>query len=767
MHEYMNNVITDNPDIISVAIIPMVIAIFALGFPLLIQTISRIDDKYESTKLIETFRKDWICRWFLWILVGAVLSYVVWLFQFSPLMNCGWFIDNSALILLAISVILLIIMTFLIVYLTYVFYVPEKLINRLINKYKRTDKIHKRTLYFEAISKILFYSINKADETLARTLLEFYYEAFIIFRKGKEGQIIEYPQEFYDTVFEANELLCNRKRKTVSLFNDSTLFELFLDQHQKTVISPKTYLFLWRLIVQSILNEKDDFVIAYWRMAHQLFSLFMPAIYPNYDSTYRVVTNQEEIDKRDKERKDFLEFHYVLGGLLMYKQKYNTISELMCFTQSQPPKYVLVPERMQEIIERYMQIDLKEYINPVYYEQRYWFPDIYGVNSDNVIRMWIKRYLAVLFIRQYTLFEYYVNSNLLAMPKTPQNLSELNNWKDELGSLEYFVNDYLNQSEVLMKLGLKQFSNPNWFEENNKIKPSVLIENFKKEIAENFNIIKAEQPIDPDKEKEFQEETEKHLIPVFQQYSNIFNNTQIGNNYKSYYIGGQHYILDKAAFSNNQDVGYVNTDSITAEAVAMQFQYYSLNTLILISPQRYLMVEKDLFLAIDRIGIDSENFVIISVGLNIDYFSYLQIDGLKKDKEKWYYGEIELIEITNYMNDLVSQSLFILKKGDLPNMIFKEVDTQLIEKYHLEKIDDTFSIYTGINNLNEAGNELIKKEAEKENSQVDLSQKVLACVDINVEIQCKQNIKCIQLKAFSQFDDRGKANTLDDIKNRW
>ena len=41
----MNNVIADYPDIISAAIIPMVIAIFALGFPLLIQTISRIDDK--------------------------------------------------------------------------------------------------------------------------------------------------------------------------------------------------------------------------------------------------------------------------------------------------------------------------------------------------------------------------------------------------------------------------------------------------------------------------------------------------------------------------------------------------------------------------------------------------------------------------------------------------------------------------------------------------------------------------------------------------
>ena len=139
----------------------------------------------------------------------------------------------------------------------------------------------------------------------------------------------------------------------------------------------------------------------------------------------------------------------------------------------------------------------------------------------------------------------------------------------------------------------------------------------------------------------------------------------------------------------------------------------------------------------------------------------------KKDKEKWYYGELEIIEINSYMNDLVSQSLFVLKKKDLPNMIFKEVDAQFEGKYHLSKIDDIFNIYTRIINLNEAGNELIKEEVEKYNNQVDLSQKVLACVDINVEIQCKQNIKCIQLKAFSQFDDRGKANTLNDIKNCW
>jgi hypothetical protein len=758
------NILSNYPDIISIALIPMIIAIFALGFPLLIQTISRIDDKYGSTKLIETFRKDWICKCFLYVLLISVVSYIIWLFQIPPLVNWGWIIDNSALILVTISTIVLIVMTFLIVYFTYIYYVPEKLLSHLMKKYKKEKK---KTLYFEAISKILFYSINKADENLARTLLEFYYSAFIEFRKNKEGQLIEYPQEYYNTVFEANELLCNRKRKTVSYFNDSTLFELFLDQYQKTVISSKTYIFLWRIIVQSILYDKEDFVLAYWRTAHQLCNLFMEVPYPKYDTTYRVVTNQVEIDKKEKERNDFLEFHYALGGLLMYKKKYNTVRELMCFTQSQPPKYVLVPERMQQVIERYMRIDWKEYHNPVYYEQKYWFPDIYGVNADETIRTWIKRYLTVLFIRQYTLHEYYVNSNTLTMPQPPKDLSELNRWKDELDSLEYFVNVYLSQKDILTELGLEQFCNANWFDENNKVEPSALIKNFKKEIEENFNKIKTEQSIASEKENEFQEKTINHLKPVLEKYSEIFSNHQIGNNYQSYYIGGQHYILEKEAFGNNQSVGYINTDSITAESVAMQFKYYALNTFILIFPQKYLLVEKDVFLAIDELDIDVENFIIISVGLNIEYFLHLQIAGLRKENDKWFYKEMKIIEIDNYMNDLISRSLFILKREDLPNIIFKEINKERENKYHLKRIDDIFSIYTGLIDLNKLENKVIKREVEQENNEVNLSQKVLACVDINVEIQYKQNVKCIQLKAFSQFEDRGKANKIKDVKPIW
>lgn len=758
------NIFSDYPDIINVALIPMIIAIFALGLPLLIQTITRIDDKYKSPILIEVFRKELITKVFLIVLLTSIFSYILWFLQIPSCVNWGWAIDNSALIFVIINIVFLIVMIFFIIHLIYVYFVPSYLFNHFVEKQnKSTNK--KEGTYYHPISKILNYSIQTVDEPLAKKVWEFYFNEFFKFREGKEGEEIVYPKELYDTFIEANEILCKNNKKAISIFNDNTIFDLFLDSYQKTIISQKTYSYLWRFLLQCIYYNRNDFVLSYWRKAHQLFNLFMPIIYPDYDySTIpSVLRNQTEIDKREKERKDFLEFHYTLGGLLLYQHKYSTIKELMYFTQQQPPKYVLVPEEMREVIERYMQVDRYEYLNPVYYQQKYWFPDISDINSDDIIRMWIKRYLAILFLRQYTLHEYYVNSQTLTMPQPPQELSELNRWKDNLDSLKYFVNEYLENSEILKALGLEHLSNKNWFSENSKIEPNTLIDNFKKEIESKFNQIKKEQPISPDMESVFMEKTNSILNPIFQKYLMIFQNNNIGNEYQSYSIRGKNFILEKAAFGENQDVSYLNSDSITAEAVAQQFKYYSINIFILILPQKYLLSEKDLFTAVDNLKINSDEFVIIAVGLYLDYLKSFSGGGLEEKEEKWFYKDIEIIEI-DYMNDLVSQSLFVLRKEDLPNMIFKEIkDQNYLDKFNLEKIDKTFNIYAGLNDLNKKENEEIKKEIEKNSTEKDLSQKILACIDINVEIQYKKKTNCIQLKVFSQFDDKGKPSNVDDI----
>jgi fumarate reductase subunit D len=231
----MNNIFSDYPDIVGTFIIPMIIAIFAFAFPLLLQTISRIDDKYHSTKLVYTFRKDGICVWFLVSMVISIIASIVWLMQMPRLVDIeplNQFIDNSALIFIGLSALSLIIATIAIIVLSYIYYVPEKLFSHMKNKYSKI-KADKNSLYFEAISKLLFYSIQNTDKPLALETLYFYSDEFVKYRNDKEGQLIVYPSVYYDTVYEANELLFMRKTISVSYFNESALLGLFIDEYQK------------------------------------------------------------------------------------------------------------------------------------------------------------------------------------------------------------------------------------------------------------------------------------------------------------------------------------------------------------------------------------------------------------------------------------------------------------------------------------------------------------------------------------------------------
>jgi len=611
----------------------------------------------------------------------------------------------------------------------------------------------------------LFYSIQKADEPLARQLLEFYFDVFIKYRAGKEKEIIEYPQEYYDSVFEANELLCIRNRRTVSYFNDSTLFELFLDSFQRTEISPKTYNFIWRCLLQVLHYGRDEFVISYWRKAHQLFDFFLAPAEKKYDNKFQII-NQEEIATREKGREAFLEFHYSLGGLLMYLGKYELLKEIIYWTNQEPPKYVLVPERMEEIIKRYMGISKKgAYVNPVYYEQRYPFPRISGVNSDGVIQMWIKRYLSMLFLRQYTLHSYYIHSDPLNMPTPPNNLGEMKHWNEELDYLNYYVKGYLKNKKILKNFGLKYLSDKKWFKKNQKEKPTDLINKLRKEINEKFEEKKHNQEIDRDILNEFKNKTNRILIKAFDSYSHLFCGN-MESNYRSLFIGGRYQVMEKAGFAANQEMTYINSDTVVAEGVALEFGNISLNTLVLMHPQKYILKEEDIFKAIDKLNLDPSEHVIVAVGVNMSYFLMLNIQGLKQEGEDWRYNQIKIVNIDNQMNALVRQSFFILKESDLPSLVYNEVSENIVAKFKLDKIEESRLIYGNILDLNKPENQVIRDEIPNVNTD-DLSKLVIVCVGINTEIRYKKGAKCLQLKIFYQFDDRGTVNSLSDVQPDW
>lgn len=753
----MNTIFANYPDIVNEALFPMIISIFVIALPLLLQTISRVDDKYNSTKLIDAFKKDWICYSYIAVILAAIIAYIVWILQIPRLIDCGplnAFIDYSAVILVGTTVIGLIMMTFGVVYLTYIYYCPEKLLKRLMRQHHKKSK--KRKIYFEAISSILFYSIQKADESLARQLLKFYYSTFIEYRSGKEKKLIEYPQEYYNSIFEANELLCMRDRRTISYFHDAILFDLFLDSNQNTVISPTTYAFIWRCLLQVLHYNRDEFVVSYWGKAHQLFVFSMQSIEKEYNSQFQIV-NQDEIDSREKEREAFLEFHYALGGLLTYLNRYELLKEIMNWTNQQPPRYVLVPERMDEVIKRYMDVSNKGgYINPIYYAQRYPFPNLSGVNADGVIQMWIKRYLSILFLRQYSLHRYYTYSDPLNMPTLPSSLSELKYWDDELDSLNLFTKHYKEDKDILAKLELSSVS---------KESSSDLINKLKKEINDRFEWKKQSQEVDPDELEKFKEATIRILLKVFEEYSSVFKG-RIDSNYKSLFIRGHYKLMEKAAFAANQEISYVDSDSIMAEQISLDFCYTSLNAFIFMNPPKYVLKEDDIFASIDKLNLDSTQFIIVAIGVDFTRLFMKNIQGLKNQSGIYSYRELEILEVQNQMNEFVKQSFFIIRKSDLPSIVYNSVNSSIISKFKMERIDAEKNIYANIIDLNKSEYKSLRDEIAQKNKD-DLAKFVLVCIGINIEVRYKQDAKCIQLKIFNQFDDRGSINSLSDVQSIW
>lgn len=766
MVNFFERIIEDYSDIIAAFSIPMVIAILAFALPLLLQTAARVDDKYDSTLLIKVFRRDWICKWFLFSLLASLVFCLFWILQLPRCVDLGKtiniLIDNSSLILLVLSTFSLIVFSVLTVWLTYVYYLPEKLLARLRNQYRTTRKEQEKQALFYAISSILYYSIKKEGEPLARELQEFHAHEFINYRSNKSNIAIEYPDCFYDVMFDANECLCQRERKSISWYNGS-FYDYFIDECQQTTISEKTYSFIWKCIRQSLFYGKDDFIFSYWRKAHQYFSLWLNPIYPEYDKNFKII-NQPAIDKREGERYRFLEFHYALGGLLLKEKRYNLLQQLMTWTSQTPPKYVLLPETMSEVITMFMSISSpdKDFL-PVYFEQRYPFPDAHGVYAEDIIKMWIKRYLAILFLRQYKLNKYYIYSNPLEMPKPPLKLSEKRRWNDELDILKRYVGDFFTvNKESLKSTGLEDLISEEWYKNNNKTAPIDLIDSFKHEIEEDAERTKQNQIIDPEKKDALYKCIKETMLNAYNKTSAFLQRGNPSLKTKLSFIG-KHGILDKAAFAADSEVSYINEDTIIPDTVAQEFKVNMMNIFLLMNRTQYSIKEIKLFEAVKRLSLTEGEFVILNIGLNLEYYrDYIKVDGLRQDAKKWYYNNIEIIEAP--FNPILSHSIIIIQKKDLPFVTYQELDGTIVEKYSLEELDNDKKIYASIIDLNDSS---LAGEIQQETNIAELKEKVLVCVDINVGISCNDNASCLHLKVFSQFEDKGIPNTIDQIKMQW
>lgn len=747
------------------------IAILGIAYPIIIDKISNIGDKYSSEYLSVLFNNDFPQKTFSrnilkrnfemsvfkLTLFLTIITFIFLIFNEEPPFGFdNWFVNNSAKIIVFLFTAFLTIFFFM--WLDKVVLYNGKstsLLKYIISKYNLiNDNNEVKPYYLKAINELTFYAVEKQDEHLQETLLEFYYQEFKKIRRNHDkSKPLIYPIDLYFLVNKLNgELLNSQNRKLLAIEHRAvSAIWLLGEDFENIPISEETYNWIWQNLY--IICDNEKFIKMYWANVNQYFDFRLKHIPKDYNFKLHELINNEEVEIREIERDNFIEFHFALGGLLLYRNQYKTIKYIFQYTQSSPPKYVLLPDSMTTIFSWFENFrnEFKNRKTPI--DIKYSFPELDNLGTRRQVNYWICCYLTVLFIRQYSLNEYYVYQDFTSQPNLPDDVLELNNWLDSVSFFEKCLKDILVNKELLTELNFEDIVSEN-------------IENIERFISDLKTIIKSKigekklnAPLSKEKIQNFESSTNEIISTAFESYKDIFNaheNNEDENDLRLS-VNGEINLITKSAFTDD-DIPLMNYDSIFATHISENIiNRYIPNSFLISRTKRYLLNKENFLIGIDRIIGNNKNAIIIGVNLSYEINTIIS--------ETKFSSILTNISSSEFQ---IEDVFYILNKADLPFIEYKELTKKEIDDLKLKKINDEFNIYTSIIDINTPENAIIKDTWGSSNEKDNLDLKVQVTIAFLAIIHWKEERDVIQISLTSQFREQGiqtNINELDILRN--
>ncbi|WP_066829608.1 hypothetical protein [Rufibacter ruber] len=736
------------------------VAILGIAYPIIVDKISNIGDKYSSNYLVELFRDEFPHRVksfrifgydfeisvFKIMLIATMLSFASLIFEQKPILwEDNWFVSNSADLLVFIFSFLLI--SFFFIWLDKVALYNGKstvLFNHIIKKYKILNKKADSSKYYlKTLNEISVYALNKPDVHIQESVLQFYHEEFARCRRQHDKSMpIVYPYDLYEFIYMLNvESIKKENAMLVALEHIAVSGSLLLgEDFEEISISKETYDWLWRIL--NLNYNKPVNIKAYWAKAFQYFEFNLKRIDPVYEEYTIKILNQKRIDERDTERKNFLEFHYVLGGMLLYGKQYDALNYIFKYSQSQPPKYVLLPNSMTDIFQLF-----DEFNNDINYRRvpldiQYYFPGLDNLGNRNEVNYWACSYISLLFVRQFSLNKYYTYQDFTAFPQLPSTVNELENWKSGLSYFRLCFDKVINNEELMRVVGFEIIMKK---KEDEIFK---FLSTLETEISEKIHLLKRNVKLSAEKRQLFIDKSRQIIKKAFSDYSEVFriSNYEDVNDLQKIDITGGRVMLSRSTFTDG-DIPVFGFESYFAnEIVRSNIKYLIPLSFQWSSVRRYLLSRQNLLKGIDRLKVDDE-YAIVAVNVFQEV-----CDELRKTK-------LMVIRIPSSYNDL-SNVVFILKKDELPFLEHKELTEENIVEDKLILIDKDIKLYYAINEISSVNGyqEEHDDEQEDEEVQVEVSLAFLAVLSW----KNKRNI--IQIDIESSIYEQGIPSDINDIE---
>lgn len=551
---------------------------------------------------------------------------------------------------------------------------------------------------------------------------------------------IEYPYELYELVYKLNFELANNENKLLLAIEDRAVSGKWLigSDFKHIPISETTYIWLWRNI--NLIHEKPKLIRRFWANSHQYFMFQLDFLPEEYDYEHRKVTNKEEVNQRNEERKRFLEFHFALGGLLMYKNQYSTLEYILNYSQSSPPNYILLPRTMTEIFTFFEEFRNELNFRSIPIDSQYFFPDLDNLGNSHEVRFWICSYMVLLFIRQHGLVKRFLYEDFTHLPELPNSISILYNWLDSIKYFKFCLNKIVKNKNLLEALNYQEI-----LEINNE-NFNLFFTNLEYAINEKISLNKTNQEINEEKVKIFQESSSEIISKSFKSYSPVFQSFSAINNSKDNLkisLSGIRSLLQKSAFSDSDDVHHLNFHTVLAESVDRNIIKNQIPSSFKIAKSRqYLININALEKGLKQLNIDDDYKIFV---FNPDYDF--------NSKFGQYSRLVENLPGWGFRN-----AIFVLHRNDLPSIEYVTIENPDVKQ--LELINEEFKIYTSVIDLNL--NEVKRKEWPNEDER-DLKTKAEVSISFQSIINWKKSRDVVQINIESPYLEQGILSDLTEL----
>jgi len=707
-------------------IIEIVAALIGFSYPFIFQIIARIDDKYHSVNLVQLFKNEWRFKYYQVTLLVTIISALIIPFLKIEDYNSNALFDIQSIQFLSyILLILCLLGLSQLLHLIWIYYHPLSLHKRIDSKLhsevnnirqelkeipikiknlrvkiifahsseyyisdseieewknkKRqlterlnnimTDRIP-NCIVFSCLGDILRFSIKDGDTPLyVNTSTTFYWSIMCCKRNPMDIMHSKpspsFPTSIITTINNIIQECINNTSINPSLSNPSNYLYLLLPSDEIFVAPFNAYACVWYNIKKFEKYNQIEWIEGYWSFVSGEASLWF---YRPYYST----DDKDLIEKGNEILFQYQEFHHMMFAFLLSKGRYALIMKMRRYSNSIPYNNLLIPQSLIQMIKHLSSLNSYRGIRR---NMLYTFDSNNGADDNNIAVFWLRLY----YIISIMIFPF-SDIDSLEWDSISTDKHEVNNYIEVMKSLINYLsgiiegnddislsNGYILGIDEYVKLWSKlHIKQDTIIELNNKFRNILALLN------QNFERIKINEKIDPDKIKEFKARilnivNQVIFSPNFPHINSVVEKSEKNKESKSVTLRQR--VETKDYFSRRPLITFINFPESLARYCITGIGYVYTDAINKISgnPLKSFVIDySEVLLALKRLGVTSNSeHCILAFGINIE-----SIFSIRKKSVFYIPSDLRIIRV--YRTPQIPRML--IDKEDYLDLDVKEDD---------------------------------------------------------------------------------------------